>query len=138
MNSLLTLNTSSSLLIARKFKAIFENQKLEILSANHFTSEEFTLKQDDLTDEMDLATSTLDQGLRIKIRSRETSMLKKIDLALAKIQDGSFGVCECCEERISLSRLEARPVAELCLACKELEESSESKIASGKIVRRIA
>jgi DnaK suppressor protein len=135
--SLITVSSSLNS-TTLKFKSLFENQKRELLLANHFSNGEFSVKQDELSDEMDLATSELDQTLRIKIRSREASMLKKIDLALSKIKDGTFGICECCDEQIELSRLEVRPVAGLCLGCKEIEENSESKQASGKIVRRIA
>ena len=52
-------------------------------------------------------------------------MLKKIDKTLNKIDAGTFGVCERCEEPISIKRLEARPVAELCINCKEEVERVE-------------
>jgi DnaK suppressor protein len=125
-------------LIALKFKSLFENQKRELLIAHGMIADQFAVQADDLTDEMDFASAELDQSLRIKIRSRENHLIKKIDLALLKIQAGTFGVCECCEEDIELSRLEVRPVADLCLRCKEVEEVTEAKSSSGKLVRRVA
>ncbi len=53
--------------------------------------------------------------------------MSKIDKALAKIEDGSFGICEDCEEQIHSKRLEARPETTLCIKCKEEEEREEQQ-----------
>ncbi|TMB23658.1 MAG: conjugal transfer protein TraR, partial [Deltaproteobacteria bacterium] len=50
---------------------------------------------------------------------------KKIDDALARIENGTFGTCEICEEEISVKRLEARPVTTMCIRCKEEQEKQE-------------
>ncbi len=115
-----------------KFKAIFETQKNEILASHLLASEEFQVKVEDLSDENDHASAVIEQGMRMSLRNREVNLLKKIDLSLAKIRLGTFGVCECCEEDIELSRLEARPTAELCLECKETAEINESKSSRGR------
>ena len=52
-------------------------------------------------------------------------MLTKLDLALKKITDGTFGVCEICDEPIGKKRLEARPETTLCIKCKEDQEREE-------------
>src|SRR6266550_2110587 len=74
---------------------------------------------------MDLASSEYIQSFEFRLRGREKSLLSKLDLALKKIEDGSFGVCEICEEPIGKKRLEARPETTLCIKCKEDQEREE-------------
>ena len=81
----------------------------------------------DLPDEMDLASSEYLQSFQFRLRGRERSFLSKIDKALAKIDDGSFGVCEECDEPIHPKRLEARPETTLCIKCKEEQEREEQQ-----------
>jgi DnaK suppressor protein len=86
---------------------------------------EITVSPDDLPDETDLAATEINQNLVFKLRERERQLLRKIDEALGRIDEGSFGVCEGCEENIEPRRLEARPVSTLCISCKEREEHRE-------------
>ena len=90
--------------------------------------DDLTMSHDDLADEVDLASSELNQNVALKLRDRERSLLQKIEVALSKIEDGSFGICESCEEPIQVKRLEARPMADLCIRCKEAQEIEEKKI----------
>jgi DnaK suppressor protein len=83
------------------------------------------LDSDDLPDEMDLASSEYLQSFTFRLRGREKTFLKKIDHAVAKIDDGTFGICESCDEPISAKRLEARPETTLCIRCKEDQERIE-------------
>jgi DnaK suppressor protein len=115
-----------------KFKKLFEDQKAGLLYSNKLMNEDFTLNKEDLSDESDLTSATLEQGMRVQLRTREALFAKKIDEALTKIQAGTFGTCECCEEDIELSRLEVRPTANLCIACKEAEEMRETRSADGR------
>lgn len=80
---------------------------------------------DDLPDEMDLASSEYSQAMIFRLRGREKTLVKKIERALDKIDCGTFGICEACESKISLKRLEARPVTTLCIRCKEAQEKEE-------------
>ncbi|RME03231.1 MAG: hypothetical protein D6812_05405, partial [Deltaproteobacteria bacterium] len=57
---------------------------------------------------------------------RERKLLNKIEKSLRKIDMGTYGICEECEEEIGRNRLEARPVAELCIRCKEEQEEMEA------------
>lgn len=66
-----------------------------------------------------------ERNLELRIRDRERKLLVKIDQALERIQDGTFGFCETCEEPIGSGRLEVRPVTTLCIRCKEEEEEQE-------------
>lgn len=110
----------------KRFKDILQERKEAILrNAKKTLNEDMTLDVDDLPDEMDLASSEYLQSFQFRLRGREKTFLKKIDHALAKIDAGTFGVCEECEEPISLKRLEARPETTLCIRCKEDQERNE-------------
>ena len=90
---------------------------------------ELAVSPDDLPDETDLAASEVNQNLVFKLRDRERLLLMKIDEALARVEEGNFGICLDCEEPIEPRRLEARPVSTLCIACKETEEHKEKVYA---------
>jgi len=110
----------------KRFREILLARKKEILrNAQRTLSEDMTLESDDLPDEMDLASSEYLQSFTFRLRGREKTFLKKIDHALAKIEEGTFGICEECEEPISIKRLEARPETTLCIRCKEDQERME-------------
>jgi DnaK suppressor protein len=110
----------------KRFKDILEERKEILLkNAKKTLTEDMTLDVDDLPDEMDQASSEYLQSFQFRLRGREKTFLKKIDHALAKIEGGTFGVCEECEEPISIKRLEARPETTLCIRCKEDQERNE-------------
>src|SRR5919197_1369179 len=110
----------------KRFKKMLEDSKLALLqSAKKTLMEESNFDTDDLPDEIDLASSEYAQSMVFRLRDREKFLLKKIDKALQRIDDGTFGVCERCDEEISPKRLEARPVTTLCIRCKEEQEKKE-------------
>ena len=76
-------------------------------------------------DPNDRATQESEFGLELRTRDRERKLLRKIDSALSRIDDGSYGYCEETGEEIGLKRLEARPVATLCLEAQERRELAE-------------
>ena len=117
--------------IVSKFKKTLLEEKERILNnaRNSLKNDEIAVSIDDLADETDLAASEVNQNLVFKLRDRERHMLAKIDQALSKMEDGTFGMCESCEEEIEMKRLEARPVSTLCLSCKESEERREKLYA---------
>ena len=84
-----------------------------------------TLDPSDLPDEMDLASAEYTQSFEFRLRGRDKSLLSKLDLAIKKIDDGTFGNCESCDEPIGKKRLEARPETSLCIRCKEDQEREE-------------
>ncbi len=110
----------------KKFKTLLTEKRDEIVKKAKLTLEQdMTLDTDDLPDEMDLASSEYLQSFTFRLRGREKVFLEKIQKALLKIEDGSFGTCEECGEEISLKRLEARPETNLCIRCKEDQERIE-------------
>ena len=110
----------------KKFQELLEDKRKVVLErARQMLSDGMVLDPNDLPDEMDLASSEYIQSFEFRLRGREKSLLSKLDLALKKIDDGTFGVCEICEEPIGKKRLEARPETTLCIKCKEDQEREE-------------
>ncbi len=79
-------------------------------------------------DEVDLSQEDRQRALDLKLLGRQNFMLKKIDNALFKIKNGTFGICEECDGEIEMNRLRARPVATECIACKEESERNEGQL----------
>ena len=78
-------------------------------------------------DPLDRAMSESTRVLELRERDRERKLLRKIRDALARLENGSYGICEVCEEEISEQRLIARPETTLCIECKEEQEDIEKK-----------
>jgi len=76
-------------------------------------------------DPTDQASMETDRDFEIRIRDRERKLLKKIDQAVERIRDESFGLCESCGGDIGVKRLQARPVTTLCFDCKTAQEHEE-------------
>ena len=76
-------------------------------------------------DPNDRATQESEFGLELRTRDRERKLLRKIDSALMRIEDRSYGFCDETGEEIGMKRLEARPVATLCLEAQERRELAE-------------
>ena len=110
----------------KRFREILLEKREEIITnAKKTLLDEMTLDTDDLADEMDLASSEYLQSFTFRLRGREKTFLTKIDHALAKIDEGTFGICEECDEPVHPKRLEARPETTLCIRCKEDQERIE-------------
>jgi DnaK suppressor protein len=83
---------------------------------------EESLLKPDLTDRASLET---ERAIELRTRDRERKLIAKIDAALMRIEDGSYGFCEDSDEPIGLRRLEARPIATLSLEAQERHERME-------------
>jgi DnaK suppressor protein len=81
--------------------------------------------QETFPDVSDQASAEAEQNFLMRIREREQRLIKKIDEALARMDQDIYGICERCEEEIPYPRLKARPVTTLCINCKTLEEQEE-------------
>jgi len=82
-------------------------------------------EQASFPDPTDQATMESDRDFDLRIRDRERRLIRKIDQAMGRIKDGSFGVCDSCGGDISSKRLQARPVTTLCIDCKTAQEIEE-------------
>jgi DnaK suppressor protein len=111
---------------AERCRAILLVQRKSILeNATHVRKGELQLDQDDLPDEMDMALAESSLSFTGRIRERESRLLSKIEEALKRIDQGGYGECTSCGEEIGVKRLLARPVARLCIACKDEQELIE-------------
>lgn len=114
----------------RKFKELLERRKQELLAQAASVREPvYAIEVEDLPDEVDLASSESNQSMSIRLRGRERILIRKIEKALQKIEEGTYGVCEKCSDEITVRRLEARPVTDLCIRCKEEQERVERSFA---------
>ena len=111
--------------LAKYRKLLLEEKQRLLNNSKNALKNELALSPDDMMDETDLAASEVNQNLVFKLRDRERQLLAKIDEAMGRIEDGTFGTCMDCEEPIEVRRLEARPVSTLCIACKEKQEHRE-------------
>ena len=78
-----------------------------------------------LSDPNDRASQEEESSLELRTRDRERKLLAKIEKTLRKLSIDDYGYCETCGIEIGIKRLEARPTAELCIDCKEIEEQKE-------------
>jgi DnaK suppressor protein len=122
----LTNNTIKSL------QVMLEQQRKEILSNGKTIRLDYNVDKDELLDEVDTASHDIEQGMKMRLGNRESLYFRKVEEALLRIKDGTYGHCVECNGEIGAKRLEARPTAELCIDCKESAENSELKNAEGR------
>ena len=111
--------------ILKKFRVQLDNMKGKIINDAEQTLTEMTTQTGNIPDPNDRATFESDRNFELRIRDRERKLMNKIDEALERIDDGSYGICEGCGDEIALKRLEARPVAKFCIECKTSQEQRE-------------
>ena len=112
-----------------KFKKILTEQRAQLMgNVKKAVSGDIHLDPDDFPDEIDSASSEVTLAFQGRLRERERGLLSKIEGALEKIEDGVYGECEGCGGEIGVKRLEARPVAELCIDCKGEQERLERNL----------
>jgi len=107
------------------FRMILQAWKRELMEEVDRTVHHMQDEASNFPDPNDRATQESEFGLELRTRDRERKLLKKIDSALERIEDGSYGYCEETGEEIGLKRLEARPVATLSLEAQERREMAE-------------
>jgi DnaK suppressor protein len=107
------------------FRKILSAWKRELMFEVDRTVHHMQDEAANFPDPNDRATQESEFGLELRTRDRERKLLRKIDSALARIDEGSYGYCEETGEEIGLKRLEARPVATLCLEAQERRELAE-------------
>ena len=100
----------------------WKNELLSDASETLNNLSEENLQKPDVTDRAQVESDT---SIRLRTRDRERKLLSKIESALRRIEDGSYGYCEETDEPISLKRLEARPIASLSLDAQERHERNE-------------
>lgn len=107
------------------FKQKLMNWKDDILRESRETLSHLQTETENHPDLADRASSETDRALELRTRDRQRKLISKIDEALRRIDDGSYGFCEETGEPIGLARLEARPIATLSLEAQERHERRE-------------
>jgi DnaK suppressor protein len=102
-------------------------QKSEILN-KHLEFKSMQNASMKAADEADAVVQDLQDNLNIQLHERDRLSLILIDKALSKFTLGTYGQCESCEELIDVRRLKARPLATLCIACMEDQETSGNNL----------
>lgn len=107
------------------FKQKLLDWKDEILRESRETVAHLQKETENHADLADRASSETDRALELRTRDRQRKLISKIDQALRRVEDGSYGYCEETGEPIGLARLEARPTATLSLEAQERHERRE-------------
>lgn len=107
------------------FRVILEDRRRQILKNISDSNQEIVeLRDNGAVDELDVASINIDSNLGQSISEKQKRELAEIDIAIRKIDDGNYGICEMCEENIAIARLKAKPHAKFCITCKELSEKN--------------
>jgi len=110
------------------YKTLLTNQLEELLSQADDTVTGMTNQKEHFPDPTDRAALEADRNFMLRIRDRESKLIRKIKKALERIETNTFGICEKCGEEISEERIKARPVTALCIECKTKEEALEKAL----------
>ena len=111
--------------LQEEFRALLQQQMDELLQDAGKTVSGMTEEKTNFPDPTDRASLESDRNFELRIRDRERKLINKIRQAIERIDDGTFGLCESCEEMIGIERLRARPVTTLCIDCKTEQERQE-------------
>jgi len=104
-------------------------QKIEIIKANIDKSnrEIELMRNQSPTDEGDYAVLINDTSIEDTLIAKQVKELKEIEVALDKIANGNYGICEMCEEPIGVDRLRVKPHAKFCISCREINEQEKNQ-----------
>ena len=107
------------------FRQKLENWKNELLKESSQTLNNLQTENEAKPDMTDRASEETDRALELRTRDRQGKLISKIDSALRRIEDGTYGFCEETGDPISFKRLDARPIATLSLEAQERHERRE-------------
>jgi len=110
------------------FKDLLTNQLEELLSQADHTVSGMTNQKENFPDPTDRAALEADRNFTLRLRDRESKLIRKIKSTLQRIEDETFGICETCGQDISIQRMRARPVTTQCIECKTKEEALEKAL----------
>ena len=108
-----------------EIKKILTQQLKDLLSRADCSLEGLAEFGENLSDVVDIAAQVSERSFSNHLCSREKLLIRKIEQSLQDIEDGVYGLCEECEEEISVMRLKARPTARYCINCKTKLETME-------------
>jgi len=107
------------------FRVVLTQKIADLLEDAGKTVSEMTVTKENFPDPNDRASLEADRNFELRIRDRERKLIAKMQEAIRRIDDGTFGVCDDCGGPISEKRLLARPVTTQCINCKTKQEKIE-------------
>lgn len=115
----------------RWFKRELNARREELMGEALRTVARMNDSKESFPDPADRASLESERSATLRIRDRERKLIAKIDAALERIENGTYGKCEECGEPIGIERLKARPVTTLCFDCKSAQEEAERRRGQG-------
>ena len=109
------------------FRKLLNAWKKELMEEVERTVHHMQNEAANFPDQTDRASQESEFSLELRARDRERKLIKKINESLSIVDGGDYGYCEGCDVEIGIRRLEARPTANLCIDCKELDEIKEKQ-----------
>ncbi len=110
------------------FRNLMTDQLEALLNQADDTVSGMTTPKENFPDPTDRASLEAERNFMLRIRDRESKLIKKIKKTLARIDKGTFGICDKCGDDIAIERLKARPVTTQCIECKTKEEALEKAL----------
>lgn len=104
-----------------------EQQRADLINKGHVVRSDMREREKVPRDSIDESTDEQDTSTLLRLKDRERNLIAKINEAIERIDDGDYGYCEVCGEEIGVRRLRARPMATMCIDCKEDQESEERR-----------
>lgn len=118
--------------ISQLKKILLEKRKQLIEQARDTLAQQEEVR---VADEVDQASTEYDQSFEYRMRDREKFLLRKIEKALERIEEGEYDLCEGCGNPIGWKRLSARPETTYCIVCKEEQERQEKQFQKKRQMR---
>ncbi len=118
----MNLAATKTALMEERARLLAERDQIEDSDAEHRQSDEIGELSDYSDHPGDAATNTFERERDFALVENLDGLLQKVDRALAKLEEGSYGICDRCGKPIAPERLEAMPAASLCLACQDVED----------------
>ena len=110
------------------FEAILNLQLRELAKRGDETREGLLASTINEPDPLDRAARETDRNCTLRLRDRESKLIRRITQSLEAIEEGTYGVCDACGSDISINRLKARPIARYCIKCKTKLEAFEKVV----------
>ena len=108
-----------------EFRILLQNQLDELVQEAGKTATDMADEKTNFPDPTDRASLESERNFELRIRDRERKLIGKIREAIKRLDEGTYGLCESCEEAIGVARLKARPVTTMCIDCKTEQERLE-------------
>lgn len=108
----------------KNYQTMLSQRLAVLMDASIETVDDMVHNKVQFADPTDRASLETDRGFVLRLRDRDRRLINKIEQALRRIDEGTFGICDECGDPIGEARLKARPVTTLCIECKEEAEQN--------------